>query len=133
MPRHEPEKTVMPETKSPAGLQLIVTTVDEEAQARSMARRVVEQGLAACVQIARIDSVYRWEGALQEAAEWQLSCKVAPAQAPALWQALLAMHPYDVPMLYALPVAQVHQPYAQWVAQAGLQAPPAGDVGAAPI
>lgn len=123
----------MSETNPPAELLLLVTTVDEESQARHMARRVVEQGLAACVQIARIDSVYRWEGALQEAAEWQLSCKVAPAQAPALWQALLAMHPYEVPMLYALPVAQVHQPYAQWVAQAGLLAPPASEAGAAPI
>lgn len=123
----------MSETNPPAELLLLMTTVDEESQARHMARRVVEQGLAACVQIARIDSVYRWEGALQEAAEWQLSCKVAPAQAPALWQALLAMHPYEVPMLYALPVAQVHQPYAQWVAQAGLLTPPAGEAGAAPI
>lgn len=113
----------MPEANQPADLLLIVTTVDEEAQARSMARSVIEKGLAACVQIARIDSVYRWEGAVQETAEWQLSCKVAPAHAQALWQALLAMHPYEVPMLYAVPVAQAHQPYAQWVAQAGKQAP----------
>lgn len=113
---------------SSADLLLIVTTVDEEAQARSVARRVVEQGLAACVQVARIDSVYRWEGALQEAAEWQLSCKVASAQAPALWQALLELHPYDVPMLYALPVAQVHQPYAQWVAMSS-----AGEATSGPV
>lgn len=106
-----------------AELLVLVTTVDSEAQVKSLARSVVERRLAACVQIARIDSVYRWEGAVQETAEWQLSCKVAPAHAQALWQALLAMHPYEVPMLYAVPVAQAHQPYAQWVAQAGKQAP----------
>lgn len=123
----------MSEANQPADLLLIVTTVDEEAQARSMARSVIEKGLAACVQIARIDSVYRWEGAVQEAPEWQLSCKVAPAHAQALWQALLAMHPYEVPMLYALPVALVHQAYAQWALQACSQAAQTGEAGAAPI
>ncbi|MDO4795791.1 MAG: divalent-cation tolerance protein CutA [Brachymonas sp.] len=118
----------MPETKQSTELLLLVTTVDDEVQARNMARSVVEQGLAACVQIARIDSVYRWEGVVQEAAEWQLSCKVAPAHAQILWQALLAMHPYEVPMLYALPVAQVHQAYAQWVAMSG-----AGEATSGPV
>lgn len=101
----------------PPDMVVLVTTVEDEAQAKSMARSLIERQLAACVQIARIDSTYRWEGALQDHAEWQLSCKTTVAQVPALRQAVLAMHPYQVPMLYCLPVAWAHQPYAQWVAQ----------------
>ena len=104
---------------APAGLVVMVTAVDDETQARTMARQLVEQGLAACVQISPVDSVYRWEGALHEHREWQLSCKVAAAQAGHLQQAVLAMHPYDVPMLYTMPPAWVHPPYQRWAEQAG--------------
>ena len=99
-------------------IAVIITTVDDEEQARRMARSVVEQQLAACVQIESVESLYRWDGALQDHREWQLSCKTSAAHVEDLWQALLKMHPYAVPMLYALPVASVHLPYAQWVADA---------------
>lgn len=107
----------MSEGTSPEDVVVLVTTVDDEAQVRSMARRLVEQQLAACVHITRIDSIYHWAGAVQEHREWQLSCKTMAARATALQQAILALHPYEVPMLYRLPVAWAHQPYGQWVAQ----------------
>lgn len=103
-----------------SGLVVVVTTVDDETQARSMARSLVEQGLAACVQISPVDSVYRWEGVLHEHREWQLSCKVSAAQADRLQQAVLDLHPYDVPMLYTLLPCWVHSPYRQWVEQMGI-------------
>ncbi len=107
----------MSEGTSPEDVVVLVTTVDDEAQVRSMARRLVEQQLAACVHITRIDSIYHWAGAVQEHGEWQLSCKTMAARATVLQQAILALHPYEVPMLYRLPVAWAHQPYGQWVAQ----------------
>ncbi len=107
-------------------IAVVVTTVDDEEQARRMAGSVVEQQLAACVQIESVESLYRWDGALQAHREWRLSCKTSAAHVEDLWQALLKMHPYAVPMLYALPVASVHPPYAQWVADAtgGVPRPP---------
>ncbi|MDO5653752.1 MAG: divalent-cation tolerance protein CutA [Brachymonas sp.] len=103
--------------QDPACIALVITTVDDETVAQNMARAMVEQRLAACVQIQAIESTYIWEAALQEHKEWQLSCKTTASGSAALQQALLEMHPYAVPMLYALPVAWVHRPYADWVAQ----------------
>ena len=71
-----------------SGLTVVVTTVDDETKARTMARSLVKQGLAACVQIAQVDSVYLWEGVMHEHREWQLSCKTGAAQAERLQQAI---------------------------------------------
>ena len=99
-------------------ITVVVTTVDDEEQARCMARSVVELQLAACVQIEPVESLYCWDGVLQAHREWRISCKTTEAHLGDLWQSLLKMHPYAVPMLYVLPVAFVHLPYAQWVANA---------------
>lgn len=101
----------------PQTIWMVVTTVADEAQARALARTLVEEGLAACVQIEPIASVYRWQQAVQETAEWRLCCKTAQAQVPCLLAHLRAHHPYDVPQLLAQPLA-ASADYAAWVGEA---------------
>jgi periplasmic divalent cation tolerance protein len=62
-------------------LWCVNTTVGSEAEARRLAELLLQQRLAACVQIEALQSHYRWQGALMCEPEWRLSCKTCPARA----------------------------------------------------
>ncbi|MBB5205265.1 periplasmic divalent cation tolerance protein [Inhella inkyongensis] len=96
-------------------LLLALTTVASSEQAQQLARGLVEQRLAACVQIQVIESVYRWDGALQQDSEWRLLIKTTQARWSALQDWLLAQHPYAVPALLAWPASQAAPAFADWV------------------
>jgi periplasmic divalent cation tolerance protein len=93
----------------------VLTTVDSEDEARKIADALVERKLAACVQVSRIDSVYTWEGETQNEAEFRLMIKTAAARYAAVEAAIVALHPYELPAIYALDLPQVYAPYAEWV------------------
>lgn len=98
-------------------LLALCTTVGQADDARRIATAAVERGLAACVHIDTIESVYRWQGALQHDTEQRLMFKTTAVTAPALRALILEMHPYELPALYTLEVTDAHPPYAEWVAQ----------------
>ena len=95
----------------------LLTSVGSLQQARRIARALIEQHLAACVHIAPIESVYRWRGRMHEEREFQLSMQTTAARAAALQSTLRALHPYELPALYAVAPARIDAPYARWVAQ----------------
>lgn len=95
---------------------LVLTTVTTQADAQVLARSMVEQRLAACAHIEAIDSVYRWQGAVQQEGEWRLLLKTTVARYPALEAALRAQHPYELPAIVAVPCAQALPAFADWVA-----------------
>ena len=94
---------------------LALTTVASSEQAHQLARGLIEQRLAACVQIQAIESVYRWEGELQQDSEWRLLIKTTPERWAALQAWLLARHPYSLPALLAWPASQAAPGFAAWV------------------
>lgn len=96
---------------------LVVTTVGTEPEARRIAQALVGQRLAACVQIDAIHSVYRWQGAVESAAEWRLSCKTWPDRAADLATALRALHPYELPAIHTLATLDAEAAYADWIRQ----------------
>lgn len=100
---------------------LVLTTVATRADADRLARAMVEQRLAACVHIEAIDSIYRWDGAVQQEGEFRLLLKTAPARQAALVEALRAAHPYTVPAIACLP-AQASSDYAAWVSEESREA-----------
>lgn len=97
-------------------LHAICTTVGQADDARRIATTAVERGLAACVHIDAVQSVYRWQGALQHDTEQRLMFKTTEAAAPALRALILEMHPYELPALYNLEVTEASPAYAAWVA-----------------
>jgi periplasmic divalent cation tolerance protein len=103
----------------------VITTVGSRDQARAIARTLVERGLVACAQISEIESLYRWDGALQDEPEWRLLLKTVAARYDAVEAAIRALHPYALPAIYALPVERAFAPYAEWVrgGSAGTTAP----------
>lgn len=96
-------------------LLAVTTTVGSEDDARAMARALVEQRLAACAQIERIESVYRWEGAVQQDVEWRLVFKTQRTLYPHVEQTIRALHRYTLPAIHAVAVEAASADYAAWV------------------
>lgn len=100
-------------------VRVVVTNVPED-KASDIARALVDQRVAACVNIlGPIASVYRWEGKVVEEAERTLVIKTTAARVTALRDALVAIHPYKVPEILSLQVLdeESHHDYIQWVCQ----------------
>jgi periplasmic divalent cation tolerance protein len=95
---------------------LVVTTVDRRELADRLAHSLVERGLAACAQISAIDSVYAWNGAVEQGAEFRILFKVSADAYDAAERAIRALHSYELPAIHAIPVERAHAPYAAWVA-----------------
>jgi periplasmic divalent cation tolerance protein len=100
----------------------VTTTVGSSAAAQALAREILAQRLAACVQIDQgIASLYRWQGELVEEPEVRLVIKTLPGCEAAL-QALFARHhPYELPQFLAVPM-RASPAYGDW-ARAETQAP----------
>ena len=85
-------------------------------EAERIGRAMVEQGLAACVNIlGPCLSIYRWQGRVEEAQEVAAIFKTSGAGAEALMAAIHSAHSYDVPAIVQLPVAASHRAYLDWV------------------
>jgi periplasmic divalent cation tolerance protein len=93
----------------------VVTTLGSPADAQKLARRILEERLAACVQVeAAITSHYRWQGALCEEPEVRVTLKTLPTQVKALEALFAAEHPYELPQFLATPM-RASAAYAGWV------------------
>lgn len=98
-------------------LVVFCTCPDQEAGLR-IAEYLVDRRLAACVNLLPgITSVYRWEGRRESAQELQLLIKTSVDRYPELEQALLALHPYELPEILAVPVVQGLATYLDWIAK----------------
>lgn len=101
---------------------LVITNCPDEETANAIALAVVEEKLAACVNILpRVQSIYRWQGSVESAAEIPLLIKATTRNYPALEARIKALHPYDVPEIIALPIARGLPAYLNWVAAETLQ------------
>lgn len=96
-------------------LLAVYTTVGDVDDASRIANVAVERQLAACVQIEAVESVFRWQGAVQQASELRLMFKTTTAHFDALQATILELHPYELPAVYAMPVEQASDDYAAWV------------------
>ena len=101
--------------------RIVLTTVVSKDAALTLARTLVEERLAACVNIVdRIQSIYRWQGSIQQEAEVLLLIKTSAAQCDALRARLDEIHPYEVPEFIAIEPETVSKPYLEWlIAESG--------------
>lgn len=96
-------------------LVLVLTTMPDDDQAEAVARTLVDEQLAACVNVgAALTSVYRWRGAVEQARERPLLIKTRAALLAQLEQRLTALHPYELPEFVVLDAA-ASGAYAAWV------------------
>jgi len=96
---------------------VVLVTCGSAKEARRIARAVVEQKLAACVNVldARVESVYRWKGKVESAKEFLLLIKTSRRRLPALQKKIQQLHSYDVPEVVALPIVAGSRRYLAWV------------------
>jgi len=99
-----------------SSLLVVITSLPSLEQAQTIARQLVENRLAACVQIQQgVNSIYRWDGKICEENEVLLSAKTSRV----LWEEIRVFiqnnHPYDLPEIMAFTPADYEQQYGQWV------------------
>lgn len=97
---------------------LVLTNLPDRDAALRLARALVERRLAACVNVgAGCTSVYRWQGAVEEADEVPVLIKTRAARYPELEAAIQALHPYELPEIVAVPLVRGLPEYLEWVAE----------------
>jgi periplasmic divalent cation tolerance protein len=95
---------------------VVLSTFGQREQALAVGRTLVDEGLAACVNVlGEVRSVYRWQGAVEEDNEVLCVIKTTAEGFERLRARLVALHPYEVPEVVALPVEAVHEPYLSWL------------------
>lgn len=96
---------------------LVLTNLPDKTTAEQLAALLIEQRLAACVNLLpTVRSVYRWQGAIEQAEEVPLLIKTAAGRFEALCTAIRSHHPYQLPEIIALPIVAGLPDYLAWVA-----------------
>ncbi|MDR2550522.1 MAG: divalent-cation tolerance protein CutA [Desulfobulbus sp.] len=95
----------------------VITTLPDRASAERLAASMLEERLAACVQISACSSRYHWQGAIEQSEEQVCTIKSRRDLFPELNAAIRAQHPYQVPEILAFAVEDGGQSYLDWMAQ----------------
>ncbi len=98
-------------------INLIYMTAGNKNEARTIGKELVSSRLAACVNIIdNMNSMYLWEGEIQDDKEVILIAKTTEARAPELIEKVKSMHSYDCPCILNLPVLGGNKPFLDWIA-----------------
>ena len=99
-----------------ASVIAVLSTAPDVATASQIGATLVEERLAACVNVVEgVSSIYRWKGAVQRDREVLMVVKTTSNAIERLRSRLVELHPYEVPEVLALAVADGHLPYLEWV------------------
>jgi len=95
---------------------VVLVTIGNETDARAMARTLVGEGLAACVNVlGPINSIYRWRGAIEDEKEYLLLIKTRASLYGRVEHRIKELHSYDVPEVVALPIETGSASYLEWL------------------
>lgn len=99
--------------------RLVLVTCATLEEARKIARAVVLQRLAACVNVVThaIESLYTWEGKLEDSSEYLLMMKTSEDRLSELENRVLELHSYDTPEFVVLPITAGSEEYLRWLAE----------------
>ena len=96
--------------------QIIISTCANREQAERIAQRLLELQLAACINILPgVQSIYRWEGGIESAAEVLILIKTRAALTHEVQSTIAALHSYEVPEFLVLPISGGSEPYLAWL------------------
>ena len=96
---------------------IVLTNVPDRATADTLAKRLIESRLAACINVlAPAASIYRWKGEVETAHEVPVLIKTRAARYAEVESAIRGLHPYELPEIVAVPVERGLEEYLQWVA-----------------
>lgn len=112
--------TIMPDTPNQTNQPsciAVFTTTDTQEAAWNIADTLLAQNLIACAQVQAVESRYLWDAVVQSRTEYKLLLKTTEAQYHTIERIVLTMHPYELPAVYALPLAAIEPHFAAWVAE----------------
>ena len=97
---------------------IVLTTLPADADGGVLARTLVEERLAACVNLLPLmESIFRWEGQVERDTERQVIIKTSRERVAALWERLRELHPYEVPEFLVLAVHDGSDAYLRWLGE----------------
>ncbi len=97
---------------------LVLTTAGSKDEARKIGHALVERFLAACVNVVpRVQSIYRWEGKIEEAEEWLLVIKTTHDAFSRVQTAILELHSYQTPECVSISIDDGSTEYLGWIGQ----------------
>jgi periplasmic divalent cation tolerance protein len=100
------------------GPVVVLTALGAPPEAQQIARTLVDERLAACVNIVPgITSIYRWKGTVEQEPELILVIKTLAERVDALKARLVELHPYELPEVVVIPIGGGHKPYLDWLAE----------------
>jgi periplasmic divalent cation tolerance protein len=95
---------------------IALTTLPADADAGEFGRTLVDERLAACVNLLPVmESIYRWEGKIEFEAERQLIIKTTSDKVSDLWDRVRELHPYEVPEFVVIPIVDGNDAYLKWI------------------
>lgn len=97
---------------------LVYTAIDDKKKAKKIAKKLLAKHLAACIQIQKIKSLYKWQGKLCNEKEFLLCIKTAPKKRKKLCKKLRQMHSYDTPEIACISVKHWDKKYKKWLDKA---------------
>jgi periplasmic divalent cation tolerance protein len=95
---------------------VVLTNLPDRASAEALARALVDEHLAACVNIGtQVDSLYHWRGQIETASEVPVAIKTRASRYAAVEAAIRARHPYELPEIVAVPITAALAEYVAWI------------------
>lgn len=99
-------------------IRIVLTTAGSQDEARRIANTLVERRLTACVNIIpKAQSIYRWQGKIQEAEEWLLMIKSTAQLFEKLRDAIKELHPYELPECVSFAADNGSEEYVKWITE----------------
>jgi periplasmic divalent cation tolerance protein len=98
--------------------RIVLTTAGSEEEAQKIARHLVEQRAAACVNVVpQVASIYRWQGKVEESREWLLIIKTTAAAFGQVREVIADLHSYELPECVCLTMEDGSPAYLEWIAE----------------
>lgn len=101
--------------------RVVLTTAGSEDEARKIAQHLVQNELAACVNIVpQVESIYRWQGKIESSREYLMLIKTTSANFARVRDAIQQLHSYDLPECISVAVEDGSSDYLEWIAESVL-------------
>ena len=96
---------------------IIVSTYPNKKSITKTANELVQNKIAACVNITKISSIYSWQGKIENASEYLAFFKTTQKNKKSLKEKIKASHPYDVPEIAEIEITSINQSYLKWLVE----------------
>lgn len=96
---------------------IIVSTYPNKKSITKIANELVQNKIAACVNITKISSIYSWQGKIENASEYLVLFKTTQKNRKSLKEKIRASHPYDVPEIAEINITSINKSYLKWLVE----------------